>query len=260
MLDAKCVFKCPHRHFSHLLQVWNLPDPAVTPAQMALSLDHWYGITCNRSNVFNEECRGFTHCGIVGMNVMVGRADAAAGNLTDLVDTLITPNAMYGEEVFANSPWEFSPVAESAYCGAAGVHEMLLSPRPSDPAVLRVLPGVPASWRDLAFHDLQAAGGLRLSLQRSNGTLQFVRVALGPAGTATLDVADWANATTRIAWVPAAARVQAAGPGTWTVAGAAEVILYPAARPAGPFVVAPLPGNASEFNWFGLRRAPSLLH
>ena len=66
---------------------------------MLKSLDNWFRVTCNDSNVFNEECRGFTQCGMSAMSAVTDRADAAVGNLTGLIDTVITPNGMYGEMV-----------------------------------------------------------------------------------------------------------------------------------------------------------------
>jgi hypothetical protein len=61
---------------------------------MHKSLDNWYRVTCNESNVFNEECRGFTQCGMSAMSAVTGRADAAVGNITALLDTVATPNGM----------------------------------------------------------------------------------------------------------------------------------------------------------------------
>ena len=96
-LDAKCAFECPHRHFSHLLQIFDLEtlehsaSSAVAVPNRTLdgllerSVDNWYRITCNASNWFNEECRGFTQCGLASMNAVSGRRRAAAGNLTRLV-------------------------------------------------------------------------------------------------------------------------------------------------------------------------------
>ena len=132
-LDQKCAFECPRRHFSHLLQLYDLeevqmtvigeekeeenledaekvpplsalavngsPSPADVNRLITLSIDNWYRVTCNESNWFNEECRGFTQCGLVAMNTVAGRPAAAQGNLTNCVDTVITPNAMYGEMV-----------------------------------------------------------------------------------------------------------------------------------------------------------------
>ena len=103
-LDAKCSFDCPHRHFSHLLQMYDLEtvrydaSPATgdgtVNALIHRSLDRWYAVTCDAANWFNEECRGFTHCGFAAMSAVSARPAAAAGNLTQLLDTLVTPNGM----------------------------------------------------------------------------------------------------------------------------------------------------------------------
>jgi hypothetical protein len=108
-LDVNCAFECPHRHFSHLLQMYDLETVEHKPVAqggnssvndlMLKSLDNWFRVTCNDSNVFNEECRGFTQCGMSAMSAVTDRADAAVGNLTGLIDTVITPNGMYGEMV-----------------------------------------------------------------------------------------------------------------------------------------------------------------
>ena len=89
-LSADCRYLCPHRHFSHLLQVFDIETlqygsgNASMDALIHQSLDHWYGITCNESNAFNEQCRGFTLCGVAGMNAVSDRPAAAVGNLTQL--------------------------------------------------------------------------------------------------------------------------------------------------------------------------------
>jgi hypothetical protein len=51
-------------------------------------------------NAFNEQCRGFTLCGVAAMSAVYDRPEAAAGNLTDAVRNVITPNGWYGEYVY----------------------------------------------------------------------------------------------------------------------------------------------------------------
>lgn len=87
------------RHFSHLLQIYDLENVDIgndnaLDSVIYKSIDNFYRVSCNQSNYFNEECRGFTQCGLASMNAVTGRREAAAGNLTSLVDTVITPNGM----------------------------------------------------------------------------------------------------------------------------------------------------------------------
>ena len=82
-LDTECAFECPHRHFSHLLQIYDLEtvhyDESKVTGNASLntimhnSLDNWYSVTCNESNWFNEECRGFTQCGMASMSAVMNR-------------------------------------------------------------------------------------------------------------------------------------------------------------------------------------------
>ena len=273
-LDKSCAFECPHRHFSHLLQMYDLETVEYRPVAqggnatindlMHKSLDNWFRVTCNASNVFNEECRGFTQCGMSAMSAVTGRADAAVGNLTGLIDTVITPNGMYGEMVFMDNPNEFAPVSESAYCGAGNVHTVLLHTSPLS-KVLGVFHAVPAEWQDVGFHQLRAGGGLLVSANRTAGETKFVRVRSAHGGKVMMRVNDvaWDSAGSPPSSIPAAVKVSAvpglAGLWSFTLAANQSVVLYLGAT-APELTIAPLAGNASEFNWFGYTREMQPLH
>ena len=301
MLDANCSFQCPHRHFSHLLEIVDLETTHVHTSDQLdqtifRSIDNFYGVTCNESNWFNEECRGFTQCGLASMNVVVGRREAAAGNITALVDSVITPNGMYGEMVYFHHPDEFCPVSESAYCGAGSIHTMLM--HTNGAGVLQLFPGFPASWGDGVFHKLRAARGLTVSAVRTGGETYWVSLTAATTGNYTFQIADdkrWHNGVaTHIngasrsppkvlpATTPLAKGV---GIGMWTVtlqAGVEVVVYQPPPPPPPPttlharhnnnnnnttnttnsnsFVIAPLAGDASEFNYWGYSHDMHPLH
>ena len=288
-LDADCSFECPHRHFSHLLQIYDLetvsfgsdgrvplsdapvergpignrPTGQALDALILQSLDQWYGVTCNSSNWFNEECRGFTRCGVAAMSSVVGRAASAQGNLTELIDSLVTPNGMYGEMVYMSHPNEFSPVAESAYCGAGVLHTMLLH-TDSITGVLSIFPGLAEGWPSASFHMLRASGGLLVSALREDSLTRFVRVWSRAGGRVLLRVphdAAWASATPAVD--PPSIAVSAFGGGVWevTLAPNSSVVVYAAAAGVrSPFVIRPLPSNPAEEHWFGYSRPVPPLH
>ena len=84
-------------------------------------------------------------------------------------------------------------------------------------------------------------------------------------GPITLHVNDpaWTGATVPTA-IPSSVKVAAAaaGEGEWTVTGLganASVVLFVGSA-APELVIAPLAGNASEFNWWGYRREMQPLH
>ena len=51
------------------------------------SIDNFYRVSCNESNWFNEECRGFTQCGLASMNAVSGRREAAAVSVTQTANS-----------------------------------------------------------------------------------------------------------------------------------------------------------------------------
>ena len=213
------------------------------------------------SNVFNEECRGFTQCGVSAMSAVTGRSDAAVGNLTGLIDTVITPNGMYGEMVYMDNPNEFSPVSESAYCGAGNVHTILLHTSPSS-NLLSIFPAVPSNWQDVGFHQLRAGGGLLVSANRTGGVTKFVRLFSATGGALKLRVVDpvWESSITPPSAIPSTVKVSAAtGAGTatgeWALTlGKNESVVLHIGTEAPELTIAPVAGNVSEYNWCELFR------
>eukprot|EP01052_Picozoa_sp_SAG31_P018528 SAG31_NODE_1316_length_8838_cov_11.005031_1_plen_915_part_00 len=256
-LSVDCPFACPHRHFSHLLQIYNLEvvDPT-TPLSLR-SIDHYYNLTCNTSeNWFTESCRGYSVCGIAGMNAVAGRQSAAQGNISFSLDTIIVPNGLYGENEMMNHPDEFGPTGEISYCLAGVLHTMLS--HTTQEGVLQIFAGLD-TW-DAAFHNLRAAGGLLVSASRRNATTEFVRVQSVAARKVTVSVPNdrsWAVGAALKASPPSVSVVSSTGKdgvALWSVALAANesVVLHVSGGP--PFTVRPLPANKREQNRYGYRR------
>ena len=58
-LSSNCSFLCPHRHFSHLLQIYDLENSQIglnptLDEVIYKSIDNFYRVSCNESNWFNE--------------------------------------------------------------------------------------------------------------------------------------------------------------------------------------------------------------
>ena len=99
-------FDHPHRHYSHLLAIYDLGIAGAAPgevATMAASVDVWQNVTCSGPQAFGPdfdgdgECRGFTQAVMSAMSALLNRTEAALGNLTSLLALVGLPNAMYGE-------------------------------------------------------------------------------------------------------------------------------------------------------------------
>jgi len=279
-------FRVPHRHYSHLLALHDLGVVDGAAGAAAASLDVWWAITCAGPQAhgpdFNgdDECRGFTQAGMAVMSAMLERPAAALGNLTSYLSLVGLPNAMYGEEVYAGQPGEFSPVAESAFAAAAAVYRLLLASAPSPPApssgsadagappALRLWPAAPAA--DASFFRLRAEGALLVSAVRAAGATAWVAVEAdlladgSGAGTPvafTLGAPDWAAAAALVVIAAPGAAVTAAptaAAGVFAISGlvrGAAAAFYAAGAPPPPqggLVVGAAPGrNASEFNRWG---------
>lgn len=299
MVAAGVPFAIPHRHYSHLLWLYDLGGPAaaggagVGPATAASSLDVWWNLTCAGPQAHGPdwggdgECRGFTQAAMSAMSAALGRPAAAVGNLTAFVRLVGLPNAMYGEEVFAGHPDEFSPVSESGYSAAASVYGLLMASAPADAGGGAPSDGVAGAAAPLvalwpagdAFANAtlfrgRAVGAVLVSAVRTRGStawvaLEGVTLADGSGGGAavppvTVEVPDWGaagvSALTVVSGTPGVTAAAVAGrPGAFNVTGLVRggpaAALLPAGAPVPPaFVVGVAQGrNATEANAWGGR-------
>jgi alpha-L-fucosidase 2 len=108
--------------------------------------------------------RGYSYTGAASISALLGRGDDSLKYLNTLLDTKILPNTMYVEA---------GPVIETPLSAAASVHDMLLT---SWGGKIRVFPGVPDGWSDVAFHNLRAEGAFLVSAVRDGGKTRFIRI------------------------------------------------------------------------------------
>lgn len=159
-ISASVPFAESHRHYSHLLMIYPLyimtPEQPENRALVIKSLKHWMGMPARLA--------GYSYTGAASISAMLGEGDEAARYLNKLLDTKILPNTLYVES---------GPCIETPLSAAASLNDMLLS---SWGDRIRVFPGVPAAWKDIAFHNLRAQGAFLVSAARKNGKTQWVRV------------------------------------------------------------------------------------
>lgn len=81
-LCAMCTLAKPLAHISTAQELYEgrlyIARLSTLGGELARVVCRRYGVTCNASNWFNEECRGFTQCGMSSMNAVSNRPDAAA--------------------------------------------------------------------------------------------------------------------------------------------------------------------------------------
>ena len=248
-------FDLAHRHFSHLFAIFPLHNvawedadggSAATRDLMQRSLDRWTGLTCPGAACPN----GFTFDGAISISALMGsnasrREDAARFAVNMVHSGLLHKSTMYSEG--------HQPCLESPLGLASAVQDMLLQ---SWGGRVRVFPGVPDSWSDAVFHDFAAEGGFRVSAVRAGGATRWVALTAAPADAGGAAVLTVTLAVPKMAppfsTEPPGVPVEVLPTGDLRVnVTVGETLVVAGAGVAPPFVVQELPGNASEFNFWG---------
>jgi hypothetical protein len=223
-----------HRHFSHLLMIYPLRMvTGATAEERALierSLARWIG--------FEGALEGYSFVGASAISSLLGKGDDAERFLDDLLRRFVKPNTMY---------LEAGPVIETPLAAAQAVHEMLLQ---GWGGTLRIFPALPASWKDVSFHDLRAEGAFLVSAVRRGGRTTLVRVQslAGEPVRLRTDLAD----PEVVASGKATAERQPDGSWRLALARGESVVLRARGMSASDVTVAPVPASG-ERNAFGLR-------
>ena len=148
-----------HRHFSHLLMIYPLylinPDQPGSRELIETSLDHWHSLP--------ERLAAYSYT--TGASIAAGLRDGnRALKMLKGLRRYLTANTLYQEE---------GPCIETPLAGAQSIHDMLLQ---SWDGIIRIFPGLPDTWHDVAFHNLRADGAFLVSAVRQKQNVRFVRI------------------------------------------------------------------------------------
>lgn len=163
-------FDHPHRHYSHLLAFYPLvvltPEADNGKKLLRTTLDHWLDVTFNRKNPTQAMAvTGYTATGAASMYAMLGDDEQAYHYLDYFIQhDRVSPTTMYAEG---------NPVIESPLSFATCIHDMLLQ---SWGGKIRVFPGTPKKWADVAFHHLRTQGAFLVTAKKKGGATEFVTV------------------------------------------------------------------------------------
>lgn len=163
-------FDKPHRHYSHLLAYYPLavltPDTEEGATLLRKTLDRWLDVSIN-SGIKTQAMpvTGYTATGAASMYAMLGDRETAYYYLDFLIKHRnISPTTMYAE---GNG----NPVIESPLSFATCIHDMLLQ---SWGGRIRVFPGAPERWADVAFHQLRTQGAFLVTAKKKSEVTEFV--------------------------------------------------------------------------------------
>lgn len=160
MIAGHTHLTCSHRHYSHLLAFYPLhlldANSEVDAEKIKKSVAHWHSMP--------EMLEGYSMTGAASMCAMLHDGDKGIEYLDRLMRDYIRPSTLYLENG--------GPVTETPLAAVSSLTDMMLQ---SYGDVIRVFPACPERWRDASF-TLFAEGGIKVSADRRDGRLQFVKL------------------------------------------------------------------------------------
>ena len=145
-----------HRHYSHLFMIYpyHMLDWNDAEARMMAnrSIDHWQGD------------QGYSRTGKAAMLASEGLGDRALEQMNVFVNNFLMDNTLYAES---------GPVIETPFAGASTLHEFYMQDWGDR---LRIFYGCPATWTDVNFKRMRAAGAFLVAAERKAGKTVRVEI------------------------------------------------------------------------------------
>jgi alpha-L-fucosidase 2 len=172
-----------HRHLSNLMglhpfNLINIDNPDAELRVIDPTLAEW-------DKFGSSAWCGYSYSWMSALRARVGRAEEAVRLLDIYAKAFVLRNGFHanGDQTKSGfSSFTYRPFTlEGNFLAMHAVHEMLLqswspSPGKRDTEVIRLFPAAPWRWHDVAFNDLRAEGGYRVSAQRVNNATTWFRI------------------------------------------------------------------------------------
>lgn len=180
-LDANEDLAESHRHLSNLMGLYpfdliTVEDGARERQIIRASLDQW-------DKLGTKQWCGYSFTWMSALRARTGDGEAAVRNLDIFVQAFLLRNGFHANGDQSKSGFSsmtYRPFTlEGNMLAAAAVQEMLLQ---SWRGVVRIFPAVPWRWHDVAFADLRAEGGHKISARRENNATTWLRIVAGRDG------------------------------------------------------------------------------
>ncbi|MHC1768877.1 MAG: glycoside hydrolase N-terminal domain-containing protein [Verrucomicrobiia bacterium] len=189
LIDARQPLPYSHRHLSNLMGLYpfNLTTPEGGPRdqkRIGASLAQW-------DQLGPSQWCGYSYSWMSCLRARVGDAELALRHLDIFVKAFVLRNGFHanGDQTKSGfSSMTYRPFTlEGNFLAAQAVQEMLLqswSPTPGqrDTEILRIFPATPWRWHAVAFDNLRAEGGHRVSASRENNATTWFEVVAGKDG------------------------------------------------------------------------------
>lgn len=181
-------FYRPHRHFSHLFNIFPLYEIDIDfnpelKDLMYKSISHYVE---RDSKIVGENCM-YKYAGGASLWASVGEGDKALECIKRSIliyndnRPSATSNGFYSE-----TGW---PTFESPIATCRAIIDLMLQ---SHNGIIRIFPAMPFAWKDASFYKYRAEGGFIVSATRENGRTKFIKIE-SLAGAKCKIKVDWDN-------------------------------------------------------------------
>jgi alpha-L-fucosidase 2 len=175
MITKGLPYTVSHRHFSHLM--------AIFPLGLVDILNGKHDREIISSSLHNLEKAGtakwcgYSYAWLGNLYARAGRGEDAAKALSTFATCFCFPNSFHvngDQSKSGKSNYTYRPFTlEGNFAFASAIQEMLLQ---SQNDIIRVFPAVPASWKNISFHNLRARGVFLISAIRADGKITEIRI------------------------------------------------------------------------------------
>ena len=155
MITKKLPYTNSHRHFSHLMAIYplGLIDQLKSKNDMKIISSSLQ----NLEKAGTSEWCGYSYAWLGNLYARAGRGEDAAIAMRTFATCFCLPNSFHvngDQSKSGKSNFTYRPFTlEGNFACASGIQEMLLQ---SQNDIIRVFPAVPASWKNISFHNLRA--------------------------------------------------------------------------------------------------------
>jgi len=189
LLDEATPLPSSHRHLSNLMGIY--PFNLITIEGGREDRDIIRASIADWDRKGTSAWCGYSFTWMSCLRARIGDAEAAVRYLDIFTRAFILPNGFHANGDQTTNGWStftYRPFTlEGNFLAMEAVHEMLLQswsahPGTNEIPTIRLFPAVPWRWHDVAFENLRAENGYRVSARRENNATTWFRIEAAKTG------------------------------------------------------------------------------